>query len=145
MAYLNKVFIMGNLTRDPELRFTPSGTPVSNFGIAINKIYSGPNGERKEDTCFIDIEAFGRNAELCSQRLAKGRQLFVEGRMRYRTWETPEGQKRSKLSVVAEHVQFIDRRPGPAEKEQATPAGNETAQREEPPRAAQPPSDDIPF
>jgi single-strand DNA-binding protein len=144
MAYLNKVFIMGNLTRDPELRYTPNGTPVSNFGIAINKIYSGPNGERKEDTCFIDIEAFGRNAELCSERLAKGRQLFVEGRLRYRTWETPEGQKRNKLSVVAEHIQFIDRRTLPAGKEREPSAGEEPAH-EEPLKEPQAPSDDIPF
>ena len=109
MAYLNKVFLIGNLTRDPELRYTPSGTPVANFSIAINRVRTNKQGQRREETTFVDIEAFGKNAEACHRFLAKGKTLFVEGRLRYRVWEAPDGRRRNRLSVVAERVQFIER------------------------------------
>ena len=109
MAYLNKVFLIGNLTRDPELRYTPSGTPVANFAIAINRVRTNAEGQRREETTFVDIETFGKNAESCHRFLAKGKTLFVEGRLRYRSWESPDGHKRNKISVVAERVQFIER------------------------------------
>jgi len=100
---------MGNLTRDPELRYTPSGTAVVNFGMAVNRRFTDQAGEKKEDTCFVRITVFGKQAETCNQYLNKGRAVFVEGRLQYRSWET-EGQKRSSLDVVAERVQFL----GPA-------------------------------
>lgn len=109
MAYLNKVFLIGNLTRDPELRYTPSGTPVANFSIAINRVRTNKQGQRREETTFVDIEAFGKNAEACHKFLTKGKTLFVEGRLRYRVWESPDGRRRNRLSVVAERVQFIER------------------------------------
>ena len=109
MAYLNQVFLIGNLTRDPELRYTPSGTPVANFSIAINRVRTGADGQRHEETTFVDIEAFGKNADACNEYLSKGKTLFVQGRLRYRVWETPDGHRRNKLSVVAERVQFIER------------------------------------
>lgn len=109
MAYLNKVFLIGNLTRDPELRYTPSGMPVTNFAIAINRVRTNADGQRREETTFVDIETFGKNAESCHKFLAKGKTLFVEGRLRYRSWESPDGHRRNKISVVAERVQFIER------------------------------------
>jgi len=109
MAYLNKVFLIGNLTRDPELRYTPSGTPVANFSIAINRVRTNKQGQRREETTFVDIEAFGKNAEACHRFLTKGKTLFVEGRLRYRVWEAADGRRRNRLSVVAERVQFIER------------------------------------
>jgi single-strand DNA-binding protein len=108
MASLNKVFLIGNLTRDPELRYTPNGTPVVNFGLAVNRVYSTQTKERKEETCFLRIVVFGKQAESCNQFLSKGRLVFVEGRLQYRSWET-EGQRRSALDIVAERVQFLGR------------------------------------
>ena len=106
MANLNKVFLMGNLTRDPDLRYSPSGTAVASFGMAIGRTYTASSGEKKEETCFVRIVVFGRQAETCSQYLSKGRLALIEGRLQYRTWET-EGQKRSSLDVVADRVQFL--------------------------------------
>lgn len=109
MASLNKVFLMGNLTRDPELRYTPSGMAVCKLGLAVGRRYRDKNSnEMKEETCFVDITVWGKTGENCSQYLAKGRPVLIEGRLRYSTWET-EGQKRSKLEVVAENVQFMPR------------------------------------
>ena len=107
MASLNKVFLIGNLTRDPELRYIPSGTAVANFGLAVNRIYTTQDGERKEDTCFVDIVTWRKTAENCANYLTKGRPVFVEGRLQFRSWETEDGQKRSKLEVVAQNVQFL--------------------------------------
>lgn len=106
MASLNKVFLMGNLTRDPELRFTPSGSALTVFGLAVNRKYKH-NDEWKEEVCFIDITVWGKQAESCSEYLSKGRGVFVEGRLNLRTWETEDGQKRNKLEVVAINVQFL--------------------------------------
>lgn len=106
MASLNKVFLIGNLTRDPELRYTPNGTAVVNFGMAINRRFTSPVGEKKEETCFVRVVVFGKQAESCNQYLTKGRLVFVEGRLHYRSWEV-EGEKRSILDVIAERVQFL--------------------------------------
>ncbi|HGJ67176.1 TPA: single-stranded DNA-binding protein [bacterium] len=107
MASLNKVFLIGNLTRDPELRYTPSGTAVANFGLATNRKYKGQDGEMKEETCFVDIVTWGKTAENCSNYLSKGRPVFIEGRLQFRSWETDDGQKRSKLDVIADRIQFL--------------------------------------
>lgn len=108
MANFNRVFLMGNLTRDPEMRYTPSGTAVVNFGMAVNRRFTDQNGEKKEETCFVRISVFGKQAENCNQYLSKGSPVFIEGRLQYRTWET-DGQKRNSLDVVAERVQFLGR------------------------------------
>jgi len=108
MASLNRVLLIGNLTRDPELRYIPSGTAVAKFGVAVNREYTDKtSGEKKENTCFVDITVWGRQAETCNQYLSKGRPVFIEGRLEYSTWETKEGDKRNKLEVVAERVQFL--------------------------------------
>lgn len=107
MPNFNKVMLMGNLTRDPELRYTPGGTPVAKFGLAVNRRYRKQDGEQGEETCFVDITAFGRQAEVVSEYLSKGRPVFVEGRLHHESWETQEGQKRTKLSVTLEAFQFL--------------------------------------
>lgn len=106
MASLNKVFLMGNLTRDPELRYVPSGAPVATFGLAVNRRYVTQHGEKKDEVCFVRIVVFGKQAESCSQHLSKGRLVFIEGRLQYRSWEQ-DGQKRSMLDVIADRVQFL--------------------------------------
>src|SRR3989338_2958470 len=106
MANLNKVFLMGNLTRDPELRYVPSGAPVATFGLAVNRRYVTQNGEKKDEVCFVRVVVFGKQAESCSQYMNKGRLVFIEGRLQYRSWEQ-EGQKRSTLDIVADRVQFL--------------------------------------
>ncbi len=106
MASLNKVFLIGNLTRDPELRYIPNGTAIAKFGLAVNRTYKSQDGEQKDDTCFVDIVTWGKIAELCANYLSKGRPIFVEGRLQYNSWETPDGQKRNKIDVVAERIQF---------------------------------------
>lgn len=129
MANLNKVLLMGNLTRDPELKFLPSGTPVCELGLAINRRWNDQQtGEKKEQTCFVDLTAYGRQAETLNQYMKKGRPLFVEGRLDYAAWETPEGQKRSKLRVVVENFQFIGGRDDAAGGGGA-PAGSSTGGR----------------
>ncbi|MEA3369501.1 MAG: single-stranded DNA-binding protein [Candidatus Ratteibacteria bacterium] len=114
MANLNKVFLIGNLTRDPELRYLPDGRPVCNFGIAINRVYMTANREKKEEVCFLRIVVWGKQGESCSRFLNKGRPVFVEGRLQSRSWETQSGEKRSALDVIAERVQFLGGRPGGA-------------------------------
>ena len=108
MASLNKVLLLGNLTRDPELRYTPSGTPVSSFGLAVNRRYR-QGEEWKDDVCFIDIVTFGRQAETVGEYLSKGSMALVEGRLQWRSWENEAGQKRTKHEVVAMNVQFMPR------------------------------------
>jgi single-strand DNA-binding protein len=108
MANFNKVILLGNLTRDPELRYTPSGTPVASFGLAVNQ-RSGQGDERREEVCFVDIVAFGRQAETASEFLSKGRAALIEGRLQWRSWEGQDGQKRSKHEVIAERIQFMPR------------------------------------
>ncbi|MBI4575257.1 MAG: single-stranded DNA-binding protein [Planctomycetes bacterium] len=111
MASFNKVFLMGNLTRDPELRYLDSGTAVAKFGLAVNRNFKGRDGAMKEETTFVDVTLWGRQAEVASQHLAKGRPLFVEGRLRLDQWTAQDGTKRSRLEVVGEGFQFIGPRP----------------------------------
>jgi single-strand DNA-binding protein len=108
MASLNKVILLGNLTRDPELRYTPNGTPVSTFGLAINRRYR-QGDEWKDEVCYIDIVTYGRQAETVGEYLNKGSMAMIEGRLQWRSWETEDGQKRSKHEVVASNVQFMPR------------------------------------
>ena len=109
MASLNKVFMIGNLTRDPELRYIPSGTAVASFTLASNRVDSSAAGEKKEEACFVRVVAWARQAELCGEYLTKGSPVFVEGRLQSRSWETPDGQKRSTLELVAQNIQFLGR------------------------------------
>jgi single-strand DNA-binding protein len=107
MASLNKVFLMGNLTRDPELRYTTSGTGVCDLRLAVNRRYL-VNGEEREEVCYVDVAVFGRQAETCNQYLRRGSQALVEGRLRFDEWDDREtGKKRNRLQVVAERVQFM--------------------------------------
>ena len=107
MANLNKVFLIGNLTRDPDLRYTPGGTAVANLGIAVNRKFKDSSNELKEEVCFLTVTVWDKQAEACCQCLSKGRPVFVEGVLQSRFWETSEGQKRSAIDVRAERVQFL--------------------------------------
>ena len=108
MASFNKVMLMGNLTRDPELRFTPNGSAVASFGLAVNRKFK-QGDEWKDDVCFVDITVWGKQGENCAEYLSKGRPAFVEGYPKFSTWES-EGQKKNKLEVVANTVQFLGSR-----------------------------------
>lgn len=112
MANLNKVMIIGNLTADPEVRTTPRGNSVAELRLAVNRISSGPNeGERREETTFLDVTCWGRTAEIAGQYLAKGRPVFIEGRLQQDTWEDKQtGQRRSKIRIVAENMQLLGSR-----------------------------------
>jgi single-strand DNA-binding protein len=112
MANLNKVLLIGNLTRPPELRYTPSGTAVADLRLAVNRNYSTQTGERREETCFLTVVVWGKQAESCGEYLDKGSQVFVEGRLQTRDWEGKDGQKRTATEVVAERVQFMSRTKG---------------------------------
>ena len=131
MANLNRVLLIGNLTRDPEIRYTPKGTAVAEIGIAINRVFSGEDGEKREEVTFVDVTLWSRLAELAEQYLKKGRPVFIEGRLQLDSWDDKQtGQKRSRLRVIAENLQFLGargegepgatggapapRRPGPA-------------------------------
>ena len=119
MSNFNKVILLGNLTRDPELRYTPSGTPMASFSLAVHTPRMGQRGtegggqeraaERREDVCFVDVVAFGRQAETAGEYLSKGRAALVEGRLQWRSWESQDGQKRSKHEVMADRIQFMPR------------------------------------
>ena len=106
MLSLNRVLLIGNLTKDPELRYTPSGTPVANLRLAVNSSFKDQAGQRKEETCFVTIVVWSKQAELCNQYLKKGRAVFIEGRLLYRSWEA-EGKTRSTMEVRADRVQFL--------------------------------------
>ena len=106
----NRVLLMGNLTRDPELRQTPNGMAVANIGLAVNRRFRDSAGNNQEETTFIDCEAWGRTAEVMCQYLGKGRPVFVEGRLKLDQWQDKEGGNRSKLKVVIENFQFVDSR-----------------------------------
>ncbi len=115
MANYNKVLLMGNLTRDPELRYTPKGQAVAKLGLAVNRRYTTETGEQREETTFVDIDAWGKQAEVISQYCKKGRPLFVEGRLKLDQWDDKTtGQKRSALRVVLEGFQFVGAPPGEA-------------------------------
>jgi len=142
MASYNKVLIMGNLTRNPELRFTPSGTAVCDLSLAINESYQNKAGESVEKTVFVEIVVWGKQAESSSEYLQKGSAAFVEGRLQLDTWESKEGEKRSKLRVRADRVQFI----GNNEKRAHTQSSGDSGPI---PKDAPPPEDiveeDLPF
>jgi single-strand DNA-binding protein len=110
MASLNRVVLIGNLTRDPELRFTPSGAPVATFGIAINRRWTNKQGEKMEGVDYFNIVVWGRLAELCGDFISKGSPVAIDGRLQTRSWETEDGAKRSVVEIVAENVQFLSRR-----------------------------------
>lgn len=155
MANLNKVMLIGNLTRDPEMKYTPKGTAVAEVGLAINRVYTPEGGERREETTFVDITFWGRQAEVVSQYCKKGNPLYVEGRLQLDTWDDKtSGQKRSKLRVVGEQLQLLGGRSegggqsrggdyeggeAPAPRPQRPPAARPAAPVE------QPDDDDIPF
>jgi single-strand DNA-binding protein len=126
MANLNKVLLLGNLTRDPELRYTPKGTAVADVAVAINRVWNNEQNQRQEETTFVDITLWGRQAEIAQQYLTKGRGVFIEGRLQMDTWEDKaSGQKRSKLKVVAENLQFMpDGKGGSGGGFNATPGAN---------------------
>lgn len=108
MANFNKVMLMGNLTRDPELKYLPSGMAVTNLGLAVNRTWTDrESGEKREEVCFVDLEAWGRTAETMNEYLQKGRTVFIEGRLRQQRWETDDGQNRSKHVVVIDSFQFV--------------------------------------
>lgn len=106
MPSLNRVFLIGNLTRDPEVKYTASGKAVSELRMAVNRRFTAPDGQQREETCFVNVVVWGRSAELSGERLTKGMPLFVEGRLQYDEWEK-DGQKFSRIRVVAERVQFL--------------------------------------
>lgn len=153
MASVNKVILMGNLTRDPELRYTPKGTAVADLGIAVNRRVSDGNGNWSDETTFVDVTVWGSTAENVQKYLNKGRGVFVEGRLQLDSWEDKQsGQKRSKLKVVGENVQFLpdgkggggggSRQPSSASEESSeTPRGGSAA----PPSDMDDDVDDIPF
>ena len=151
MASFNKVILVGNLTRDPELRYTPKGTAIAKIGVAVNRVWTNEAGEKKEEVTFVDVDVFGRTAENVGQYMRKGRPILIEGRLRLDQWDDKQtGQKKSKLGVVAETVQFLGSpteggapaapaRPRPAAPAAAAPAG-EPLEGDGPPE-----SDDVPF
>ena len=114
MSSLNKVFLMGNLTRDPQLKYLPTNnTAVAEFGLAVNRRWKGPNGEDREETAFVDCSAFGKTGELINQYFQKGKPIFIEGRLKFDSWDDKQGGgKRSKLTVVVDNFQFIGGRDG---------------------------------
>jgi single-strand DNA-binding protein len=149
MASFNKVILAGNLTRDPELRYTPKGTAVAKIGLAVNRIWTSETGEKKEEVSFIDVEAWGRQGEVIAQYMKKGRPLLIEGRLKLDTWEDKNTrQKVSKLKVVLESFSFIDSKSGDAPSAGSAPraASAPTAPAAEPIEGDAPPeSDDVPF
>jgi len=133
MANLNKVLLIGNLTKDPELRYTPGGTAVANLRMAVNRPYRDKSGENKKETCFMTVVAWDKQAEACNQYLHKGSPLFVEGRLQSRTWDGQDGKKRSVVEVRAERVQFLGGpQQGRAEGRSAEPAARPEGRSEEP-------------
>ena len=151
MPNLNKVMLMGNLTRDPELRYTPNNTAVVNMGMAINRRWRNQQGEQQEETTFVDLEGFGRTAEVLNQYLKKGRPVFIEGRLKLDQWQNKEGQNRSKMKVVIEQFQFIDQRGGDGGGDSYNSGGGGGRQSQSAPQGADGPGhepmgeDDIPF
>jgi len=155
MASFNKVILVGNLTRDPELRYTPKGTAIAKVGIAVNRVWTNEAGEKKEEVTFVDVDIFGRTAENVGQYMRKGRPILIEGRLRLDQWDDKQtGQKKSKLGVVAETVQFLGSGTGGGESgggggsparpsRPAAPAP--AAPPAEPTDDVPPESDDVPF
>lgn len=139
MLSLNKVMIIGNIGSEPEMRFTPNGNPVTSFRVATNRVYTTPEGERRQETEWFTVVAWNRLAEQCNQYLTKGRLVYAEGRLHTHTWEGQDGQKRSRAEVVANRVVFLDRReaaPLPEERAEERAEETDTAELE---------PEDIPF
>ena len=157
MASFNKVILVGNLTRDPELRYTPKGMAIAKIGLAVNRVWRNEAGETKEEVTFVDVDVFGRTAENVGQYMRKGRPILIEGRLRLDQWDDKQtGQKRSKLGVVAETVQFLGSPTGggnaggeageaprraPAAASSSAPSAAAESEAEAPP----PEHDDVPF
>ena len=135
MVSVNRITVIGNLGSEPEMRFTPSGRPVTSFRVATNWRYTTPEGERKEETEWFSVVAWGRLAEQCNQFLTKGRLVYVEGRLRLRTWDGQDGQRRARNEIVADRVKFLDRQAAVTTAENK-PEESETGEIE---------PDDIPF
>jgi len=152
MASFNKVILLGNLTRDPEVRYTPKGSAVCDLGIAVNRVYTTEGGERREEVTFVDVVLWARLAEIAGEYLRKGRPVFIEGRLKMDTWDDKQtGQKRTKLRVVGESMQLLGSRPGGAAGETAeedragTSVGSKTAASPKPARPTEREDDEIPF
>jgi len=136
MANFNKVYLIGNLTRDPELRVTPKGTAICQFGLAVNRQFKDESGSVRDETTFVDIEAWGRQGETISKFCTKGRPLFVEGRLKFDQWDDKtSGQKRNKLKVVLEGFQFLGGRNDPASEGEhgGSDGGDQSPERNSPP------------
>lgn len=125
MPSLNKVFLMGNLTRDPELKYMDNGSALVTFCIAVSSSWTTPEGEKREEVAFVDISMFGKRAEVINEYFAKGSPIFIEGRIKFRQWETKEGQKRNALSVKATDFQFIGQTKKGGKKKEAEPSSPE--------------------
>lgn len=138
MSNFNKILLMGNLTRDPQLSYTPSQTAVVDFGLAVNRKWTSRDGEKKEETCFVDCRAFGRNAENLNKYMTKGRPLFIEGRLTFDSWTAQDGTKRSKHRVTVENFQFLPGTSGPAARQPDQDNDDTSGQVEQN-------ADDIPF
>ncbi|MFT5207376.1 MAG: single-strand DNA-binding protein [Candidatus Omnitrophota bacterium] len=135
MASFNRVFLMGNLTRDPELKYIPSGSAVATFSLAINRVYRLQTGEKKEETTFLRIVVWGKMGENCAQYLKKGSAAFVEGRVVARNWDAPDGSKRTTTEVIATAVQFLNSKTGVAVSEEGygqSSAPSQSAPKKEP-------------
>jgi single-strand DNA-binding protein len=147
MASFNKVILLGNLTRDPEVRYTPKGSAVCDLGIAVNRVYTTDSGERREEVTYVDVVLWARLAEIAGEYLKKGRPVFIEGRLQMDSWDDKQtGQKRTKLRVVGESMQLLGGRPGGAGG--AAEVGAENRQTSAPPKPsapAEPNEDEIPF
>lgn len=151
MASYNKVLLLGNLTRDPEVRYTPKGSAVADLGIAVNRQYTLDTGEKREEVTFVDVTFWGRTAEIAGEYLKKGRSVFIEGRLQLDTWDDKQsGQKRSKLKVIGEAMQMLGGRPGsggdePDESGRGRSSGSRTASPPKNSPPAEPDDDEIPF
>jgi single-strand DNA-binding protein len=153
MASFNKVILLGNLTRDPEVRYTPKGSAVCDLGIAVNRVYTTDSGEKREEVTYVDVVLWARLAEIAGEYLKKGRPVFIEGRLQLDTWDDKQsGQKRTKLRVVGESMQLLGARPGGAAAEvgaedRAASGGSGGNKFTPPPKASAPAEDDdeIPF
>jgi len=149
MASFNKVILLGNLTRDPEVRYTPKGTAVTELGMAVNRVYTAENGEKRDETTFVDVTLWGRTAEIAGEYLKKGRPVFIEGRLQLDTWDDKQsGQKRSKLKVVGEGLQLLGGRPGGGGGGGDEEGGSRSSRPAPAPKASapsEPDDDEIPF
>jgi single-strand DNA-binding protein len=147
MASFNKVILLGNLTRDPEVRYTPKGSAVCDLGIAINRSYTLDSGEKREEVTYVDVVLWARLAEIAGEYLKKGRPVFIEGRLQLDTWDDKQsGQKRSKLRVIGETMQLLGGRPpGAGGGEGGESRGSKTTPPPKPAAGAEPDDDEIPF